>query len=240
LKADKITLQQILHLGYAAYARTHALPDYVRRAVWAMLACRTAVLGGHVQACPEGHIERVWYNACRHRLCPQCAWLQIERWLTTPKARLLACEHYHVIFTMPHELNALWRANVAGMTQLWLASVHETLVELLGDAKDLGATPGSIATWHTWSQTLVLHPHLHGLVTGGGRSAAGQWVAVRHGFLLPMRVVMTVFRGKLRAALHPGVAHGTLQLPTGQSRPQREHLSNKWGRTKWNVHIRAR
>jgi hypothetical protein len=240
LKADKITLQQILQMGYEAYARTHALPDYVRRAVWAILACRTAVLGGHVQACPEGHIERVWYNSCRHRLCPQCAWLQIERWLGTQRARLLACEHYHVIFTMPHELNALWRANVAGMTQLLFASGHETLVELLGDAKYLGAMPGIIATLHTWSQTLLLHPHLHCLVTGGGLSEAGQWVAVRHGFLLPMRVVMAVFRGKLRAAIHQGLADGTLQLPTGQSRQQRENLLNKLGRTKWNVHIRER
>jgi hypothetical protein len=230
----------ILQLGYAAYERRHPLPDYVRRAVWAMLACRTAVLGGHVQACPEGHIERVWYNSCRHRLCPQCAWLQIERWLTTQKARLLACEHYHVIFTIPHELNGLWLANVTGMTQLLFASMHETLVELLGEAKYLGATPGIIATLHTWSQTLVLHPHLHCLVTGGGLSAAGQWVAVRHGFLLPMRVVMTVFRGKLRAAIHQGVTHGTLQLPTGHSRQQMENLLNKLGRTKWNVHIRER
>ena len=101
LDTDKLTLQTILQLGYETYARMQALPDYVRRAVWALLACRTARLGGHVQACPDGHIERIWYNSCRHRRCPQCAWLQIERWLAKQKARLLACDHYHVIFTMP-------------------------------------------------------------------------------------------------------------------------------------------
>ena len=84
------------------------------------------------------------------------------------EGRLLACEHYHVIFTMPHELNDLWLANVAVMTQLLFASVHDTLVELLGDAKYLGARPGIIATLHTWTQTLLLHPHVHCLVTGGG------------------------------------------------------------------------
>ncbi|MGH8058058.1 MAG: IS91 family transposase [Candidatus Entotheonellia bacterium] len=240
MSADTLTLQTILQRGYAAYERSHPLPDYVRRAVWAILACRTAVLGGHVQACPEGHVERIWYNSCRHRMCPQCAWVQVERWLAKQKARLLACEHYHVIFTLPHELNELWLANVAGMTQLLFASVHDTLLELLGDAKYLGARPGIIATLHTWSQTLVLHPHIHCLVTGGGLTEGGDWVAVRHGFLLPMRVVMAFFRGKLLAAIRQGVAHGTLTLPAGRSRQQMENLLNRLGRAKWNVHIRER
>jgi hypothetical protein len=201
---------------------------------------RTARLGGHVQACPDGHVEHLWYNSCRHRLCPQCAWLQIERWLAKQKARLLACDDYHVIFTMPQELNELGVANVAVMTQLLFASVQATLCELLRDAKYLGAQPGMIATLHTWSQTLLLHPHIHTLVTGGGLRATGQWVAVRNGFLLPMAVVMAVFRGKLRAAIQQGLAQGTLQLPTGKSRQQMENLLNMLGRTKWNVHIRER
>jgi Putative transposase/Transposase zinc-binding domain len=240
LQTAKPTLQQILQLGYEAYARTHALPDYVRRAAWALLGCRTARLGGHVQACPEGHVERIWYNSCRHRMCPQCAWVQVERWLARQQARLLACDHYHVIFTIPHELNELWLANVAVMTQLLFASVHDTLCELLGDGKYLGARAGIIATLHTWSQTLLLHPHIHCLVTGGGLSPAGQWVAVRNGFLLPMRVVTALFRGKLLAAMRQGVAHGTLKPPAGKSPQQVENLLNKLGRMKWNVHIRER
>jgi hypothetical protein len=183
LCTEKITLQTILHRGYESDARTHALPDDVRRAVWAILACRTALLGGHVQGCPEGHSERIWYNSCCHRMCPPCAWLQIERGLARQKSRLLACAHSHVICTLPHELNDLWLVNVTVMTQLLCASVHETLVELLGDAKYLGAKPGVIATLHTWSQTLLLHPHIHALVTGGGLKSAGQWGAVRNGFL---------------------------------------------------------
>jgi Transposase zinc-binding domain/Putative transposase len=182
LRTDKVTLQGILQRGYAAYERRHALPTHVRRAVWAILACRTAVRGGHVRACPAGHIERLWYNSCRHRLGPPCAWVQVERRLAKQQGRLLACEHDHVIFTVPHELTELWLANVEVMTQLLFASVHETLFERLGDAKDLGGKPGIIATLHPWSQTLVLHPHVHGLVTGGGLHAAGQWVAVRNGF----------------------------------------------------------
>ena len=190
--------------------------------------------GGHIQACPDGHLERVWDNSCRHRLCPQCAWLQSERWLVRQKARLLACDPYHVICTIPHELNDLWLANVAVMTQLLFASVHDTLCELLGDGKYLGARAGIIATLHTWTQTLLLPPHIHCLVTGGGLTEAGQWVAVSHGFLLPVRVVMAVFRGKLRAAMHQGLQQGQLTLPGGKSRQQLENLLNKLGRQKWN------
>ena len=128
----------------------------------------------------------------------------MERGLAQQKARLLACEHDQVILTLPHDLNERWLANVPVMTQRLCASVHDTRVELLGDPTFLGARPGSIATWHTWSQTLLLPPHLHGLVSGGGLSTAGQWVAVRHGLLRPMRVVMALCRGKLRAAIRQG------------------------------------
>jgi len=126
LSADRITLQTILHMGYAAYERNHRLPACVRRAVWAVLACRTARLGGHVHTCPDGHVERVWYNSCRHRMCPPCAWVQVERWLAKQKGRLLACEHDQVIFTIPHALNDLWLANVDVMSRLLFASVHDT------------------------------------------------------------------------------------------------------------------
>ena len=240
MRTDTLTRHSILQMGYAADARHHPLPDYVRRAVWAILACRTVVLGGHVQACPEGPVERVWDHSCRHRMCPPCAWLQVERWLRRQKARLLACEHYHVIFTIPHALNTLWLAHVDTMSQLLFASVHDTLLELLGDGKYLGAKPGIIATLHTWTQTLLLHPHLHCLVTGGGLTDAGQWVVVQKGFLRPMRVVMALFRGKLFAALRPGVAHGTLTLPAGQRQQHVEHRLNKLGRQKWHVHSRER
>jgi Putative transposase len=173
-------------------------------------------------------------------MCPQCAWLQIERWLVIQKARLLAGEHYQVIFTIPSELNDLWLAKVSALTNLRFASVRDTLLELLDAENHLGAMPGIIATLHTWSQTLILHPRIHSLVTGGGLTRTGQWVAVRHGFLLPSRVAMALFRGKLLAAVRRPVRQGQLQLPEGM-RPQRcEKLRHKLGRQTWNGHIRER
>jgi hypothetical protein len=238
-----LTLQDIFCASYAEYERTHALPAHVRRAARAIMQCRTAALGGHVQACPDGHMARVWYNSCRHRSCPQCAYLQTERWLALQRARLLACDHYHVIFTLPHDLNPLWLANVPVMTTLVFQAVRDTLYDLLADPKYLGAQPGLIAALHTWSQTLVLHPHVHCLVTGGGLTPAGQWVTVRNGFLLPVRVVMAVFRGKMLAALRQALARDELVLPEAMRPQQFLNLLNRLGhaqKTPWNVHIRER
>jgi hypothetical protein len=168
-----VTLQTIFQDAFPTYEQTHALPRHVRRAARAIMQCRTAALGGHVHACPDGHMARIWDNSCRHRSCPQCAYLQTERWLALQRARLLACDHYHVIFPLPHELNPLWLANVPVMATRLFQAARDTLGPLLADPKYVGAQPGIIAAVHTWGQTLVLHPHLPCLVTGGGLTAAG-------------------------------------------------------------------
>jgi Putative transposase/Transposase zinc-binding domain len=238
-----VTLQTIFQDAFPAYEQTHPLPAHVRRAARAIMQCRTAALGGHIQACPDGHVSRVWYNSCRHRSCPQCAYLQTERWLALQRARLLACDHYHVIFTLPHDLNPLWLANVPLMTALLFQAVRETLCTLLADPQYLGAQPGIMAALHTWSQTLVLHPHVHCLVTGGGLTASGDWKAVRNGFLLPARVVMAVFRGKMLAAIRHALACGALTLPEPLRPQPLLNLLTRLGhprKTKWNVRIMER
>ena len=113
-----VTLQTIFQEAFPACEQTHPLPAHVRRAARAIMQCRTAALGGHVQACPDGHVSRLWYNACRHRSCPPCASLQTERWLTLQRARLLACDHSHVICTLPHDVHPLGLANVPVLSTL--------------------------------------------------------------------------------------------------------------------------
>jgi hypothetical protein len=238
-----LTLQDIFCASSPEYERTHALPAHVRRAARAIMPCRTAALGGHLQACPDGHLARVWSNACRHRSCPQGAYRQTERWLALQRARLLACDHAHVLFTLPHELHPRWLAHVPVMTSLLLQAVRDTLWTFLAIPTYLGAQPGLIAALHPWSQTLVRHPHVHGLVTGGGRTPAGQWVAVRNGFLLPARVVMAVVRGKMVDALRQTVARGALALPEPMRPQPLRNLLHRLGhptQTKWNVRIMAR
>jgi hypothetical protein len=233
-----ITLQTIFQDAYPAYAQTHPLPAYVRKAARAIMQCRPAALGGHVQECPAGHVSHVWYNSCRHRSCPQCAFLQTERWLARQQARLLACDHSHVIVTLPHALTPLWLANVPVRTTLFFQAVRATLGTFLADPKYLGAQPGIMAALHTWSQTLVLHPHVHCLVTGGGRTPAGQWVAVRHGFLLPMRVVMAVLRGTMLDAIRQAYAREALTRPATMPPQPLVNLLHRLGhakKTPWNV-----
>ena len=155
------TLRGIFQEHFEAYARRHRVPAYVHRAAYWIARCRTAELGGHVRRCPEGHTERAFYNSCHQRICPQCQGLATERWLERQRARLLGCAHHHLIFTIPHELNALWCWNRAPMAKLLFGAMRETLMELLGDPRHLGAQPAFLAALHTLGRSLSLHPHVH-------------------------------------------------------------------------------
>jgi hypothetical protein len=232
-----LTVQDILQAAFPAYREAHALPRYVRFAAEQMMHCRTKAMGGHTEACPNGHVERVWYNSCKHRSCPQCAALQMEQWLERKQAQVLACDHYHVIFTLPEDLNNVWRYNRKVFTNLLFRSVRDTLVKLLGDAKYLGATPGMILALHTWGGQLTVHPHIHCLVTGGGLSAEGDWKKIVKDCLLPRKVLMAIFRGKFLDHLRRAADKGQLQPPAGKRLSQLKGSLNKLGRDDWNVKI---
>lgn len=236
-KPARPTLQQIFRDAFPAFAATRKLPAYMTQAAERIIACRTAALGGHVQSCPHGHVHRVHYNSCRHRSCPQCAFLQVERWLARQRDRLLACEHFHIIFTVPSELNPYWRYNKRLFARLLFRAVRETLEQLLGDERYLGAVAGMLAALHTWSQMLAVHPHVHVLVTAGGLGCDGRWQPARKSCLLPRRVLMEKFRGKLRALLGDAARSGELALPPNRTLPQVVGLLNKLGRLDWNVKI---
>jgi hypothetical protein len=236
----RTTIQEIMRTGYKAYESAHRVPYHVRRAARALMICRTSELGGHMDACPEGHYQRHWYNSCGNRFCPQCKWRKINQWLERQKERLLPCGHYHVIFTIPHELNDIWIQNPRAMTGILFASMRDTLYEFFLDPKHVGAKPAIIATLHSWTRTMLLHLHVHCLVAEGGFSE-GQWKETRHsGYLLPIKAVMKVFRGKFLACVNGAVDKGLVVLPPEMTLQKWTNLRNKLGRTKWNVHIRDR
>ncbi len=157
--------------------------------------CRTQMLGGHIlrcQACEHIHIS---YNSCRNRHCPKCQASSAKRWLEARKTQLLPVDYYHLVFTLPKEVANLAYYNKSVMYGLLLKTAAETLLTIGGDVKRLGAKLGVTFVLHTWGSTMTHHPHVHGIVPGGGLSADGEhWVSCKSGFFLPVRVLSRLFR----------------------------------------------
>jgi len=163
-----------------AYRATHRLPLAHLKVLRAIERCRTPALGGHVEQCPECGWSRIMYNSCRNRHCPTCQTGARERWLYKRRQEVLPIVYYHVVFTVPCELNDLMLRNKRVCYDLLFRSASETLLDLCRDPKHMGGRPGVMAILHTWGQTLTDHPHLHCLVTGGGVSNDGErWVSPR-------------------------------------------------------------
>jgi putative transposase/transposase-like zinc-binding protein len=234
------SLQAILRAGFDAY-RASVRPRFaVYHWAFSVMSCRTASLGGHVLRCPEGHVQRIQYNSCKHRACPQCAGLGTEQWLQKTHSQLLLdCDYYHVIFTVPQELNDLWQWNRVGFGNVLLGTVRDTLLELMADPQWLGATPGLMLSLHTWGRNLSVHPHVHALITGGGWTAEG-WRPLRTNYLVPLAVVRALFRGKLLARVQKALRAGELLVPHGADVTHWLVLCWRLRGKKWNVRLQTR
>lgn len=193
------------------YRHAHA-PTADQQAVLShILECRTAALGGHVERCDTCMHERISYNSCRDRHCPKCQATARAQWVTERLARLLPVPAFHVVFTIPEELNPLALANKKIVFDILFAAASQTLLTIARDPTHLGAHIGATAVLHTWGQSLQFHPHLHCVVTGGGLSADGtRWIAARQGYLLPVKVLGALFRGKFLHALDRAYRSGEL------------------------------
>jgi len=168
--------------------------------------CRSAALGGHVLRCSGCEQIEVAYNSCRNRHCPKCQASAAHRWLEARQADLLPVEYYHVVFTLPAAISAIAWYNKAVLYGLLFDVAAETLRTIAADPKHLGAQIGATLVLHTWGSALTHHPHVHGIVPGGGLSPDGErWVACRPGFFLPVRVLSRLFRRRFLeelAAVH--------------------------------------
>lgn len=180
------------------------------------------------------------YNSCRHRSCPQCGGGRRAQWLQELSSQLLPCDHVHVIFTVPDSLNRLWQFNRSAFADLLLQAARESLKQLLGDPKYLGATPGIISALHTWGRNLSIHPHVHCLVTAAGVDRSGNLVHSGRNALLPAKVLMAVFRGKLCAWLKAALDDRELSIPVGMTKARLHSLLNRLGRDVWNVRVQER
>ena len=161
------------------------------KAFRALQNCRTAALGGHLDACPQCGFQAISYNSCRNRHCPKCQTQARERWLAAREQELLDTPYFHVVFTVPHELNLLAQDNPRQFYHLLFTATAATLLEIAADPKHLGAEIGILGILHTWGQNLLAHPHIHCVIPAGGIARDHtRWVHPRSpGFFLPIHVL---------------------------------------------------
>jgi hypothetical protein len=227
-----------------AYLRKHGATTQQLRAIRDIIACRTEALGGHVDKCDTCDLQVISYNSCRNRHCPKCQALTKARWLQARQSELLPVEYYHVVFTIPDkELAPVAYQNKRLFYDLTFRLAAETLQTIAADPKHLGAHIGLLAILHTWGQTLTHHPHIHCVVPGGGLSAdEKRWVACRHGFFLPAKVLAAYFRNHFLRALEKAFDKGRLEFHGSIERladpDSFKQLIQKCRKKKWGVMVK--
>ena len=195
------------------YRRAHHPSAAQERVLRHIAECRTAVLGGHLEQCDSCGHQRISYNSCRDRHCPKCQNAARAEWITARLERLLPVPYFHVVFTIPDDLNPLALRNKKVVFDILFAAASQTLLTIAQDEKHLGAQIGLTAVLHTWGQNLLFHPHLHCVATGGGLSSDGtSWISAGEKYLLPVKVLAKLFRGKFLAALDKAYQNAELDL----------------------------
>lgn len=242
-----IEVQDIFRTHGEQYRINHKLPLNQLRTMIAIEACRTAELGGHVEQCDEcGHL-RISYNSCRNRHCPKCLSLKKEQWLEDRKADLLPVGYFHVVFTIPEELEPIALRNQNIVYNILFKAVSETLLELSNDKKHLGAQIGFISVLHTWGQNLMNHTHIHCIVPAGGlASDSTKWVNSRNtkknNFFIHVKVLSDLYKKKFLAYLKDAYYNSKIKF-TGEVEHLREsHIFScfisKLYEKYWNVYCK--
>ena len=216
-------IRQIWELSYADYCNSE---DDQVKASHAILACKTGRLGTNACVCPDcGHVE-FHNNSCRNRNCPNCQAVKKELWVDARRSEVIDAPYFHVVFTLPHELNPLIYCNQKLLYSLFHNCCAKTLLELSSNPRHLGAVPGIIQVLHTWDQELNYHVHMHCIISGGGLTKAGSIQKSRDSFFIPVYVLRDKFKGKFLAELNNLYLAGKLTFSASC-----EHLD---ARCEWN------
>ena len=237
--APPLLLAEVLRAGLPAYARTHRLPPHHWKILNAIQVCRTPLLGGHQYQCAHCRCAHFAPHACGNRHCPTCQGINSQHWLSAQAGLLLPIPYFHLVFTLPHQLNPLMGQNQKALYDLLFASASETLLSF--GRNNLGAQLGVTAVLHTWSQTLRDHYHLHCIVSGGGPALDGsRWAHSRPDYLFHVGALSTVFRAKFCEGLQRLYASGRLQFhgqlaPLGAER-EFQKLMREAARQGWVVY----
>jgi len=232
-KKKRLEMADILHKHIDDYRNEYTLWSEHRKIVSDLLNCRTAHLGGHIERCDTCGTVRITYHSCRNRHCPRCQHMPRERWLDKRKDEILPISYFHVVFTLPHELNTLILNNKKVMLNILFKAASRTLLTF--GKNELNGKPGFIATLHTWDQKLKAHFHLHCLVAGGAVSKDGAcWTPCKGNYLFNKEALSLVFRGKFMDLLSHARRCGKFKFAGNKY----EKLKNKLYTKKWIIDVR--
>jgi hypothetical protein len=223
----KLEVADIVRQHVHEYRQAYPLLQEHKKIVSSVLNCRTAYLGGHVQRCDSCGTKRVTYHSCRNRHCPKCQQIPRERWTEARKQELLPTSYFHVIFTLPHELNTIVLNNKSIMFSLLFKAVSQTLLAF--GKNELGGKLGFISVLHTWDQKLNAHFHLHCLIAGGAISENGKnWLPCKKNYLFNQQALSLVFRGKFIDHLTRAVKRRKLSFGNGYESFKNTLYTHKW------------
>jgi len=216
---DKVTFEiaDIFREYGKEFADNHRLCSQQYKAIRAIVNCRTAVLGGNLFQCKKCEYRLISYNSCRNRHCPKCQAVQKERWVSARQAELLPTEYFHVVFTLPHNLNTLAQGKPELIYKFLFQSASETLLKFSSDPKWLGAKPSITIVLHTWGQNIDQHIHAHCIVSGGGLTKNKKWKKCKKKFLFPVRALSNVFKNKYLEKLRGSFKNKDINLPNEEN-----------------------
>jgi len=232
-KRKRPEVADILRKHIGDYQKQYPLWSEHRKIVYDLLNCRTAYLGGHIERCSHCGAMRITYHSCRNRHCPTCQHIPRERWLEKRRNEILPVQYFHVVFTLPHELNAVVLNHKKVMLSILFKAVSQTLLEFGQNA--FGGKPGFIATLHTWDQQLNAHFHLHCLVAGGALSRDGShWTPCKGDYLFNEKALSLVFRGKFMDQMSKAHRLGHIKL----AKQEYNRLKSRLYEKNWIIDVR--
>ena len=236
-------IQEIFEIGFPAVEHSMPLSQEQRKAAWSIMNCKTGGLGLNSETCPNCGNTVSHFNSCRNRNCPSCQAVPKEKWVDKRTSEIIDGSYYHLVFTVPAELNPLFSANQAPLYDLIHKCSAETILQLAADRKFLGAVPGIIQVLHTWGQKLNYHPHIHAIVTGTGLYLGCRYVPNnRKDFFIPVRILSRKFRGKFMDHLKHLYDTGKLILPNAcisfEDPVKWQFFCNKLYDMDWNCFIK--
>ena len=244
-KNVKLEVADIFHLYGEDYRQNNSLSYKQKKVMHHIEVCRTAELGGHVEHCDQCDFERIAYNSCRDRHCPKCQTFTKEQWLNDRKSELLPCGYFHLVFTLPHDLNPIILCNKQVTLQILFSAVNETLQAFAKDPQwRLEGQLGFISVLHTWSQTLVDHFHLHCLIPAGALSfAKDRWVSVKDSFLFRIDSLAKEFRKRYLHKLETAYLKEKLIFPGSTAefgeKQTFEQLIQSLSKVKWIAYAKS-